>query len=109
MVLAVLGVFLPLLPTTPFLLLAAFAFTRSSPRLHAWLLGHRHFGPLIEDWRRYGSIAPRAKATAVAVMAATFAGSWAAGLDQTILAIQAVALGGSAVFILTRPSRRGRS
>src|SRR5690606_8396288 len=50
--LALAGVVLPLLPATPFLLLAAFAFTRSSPRLHAWLLGHRHFGPLIEDWRR---------------------------------------------------------
>lgn len=99
------GVVLPLLPTTPFLLLAAFAFTRSSPRLHGWLTGHRHFGPLIDDWRRYGSIAPRAKATALVVMLATFAGSWLAGLDPTILAIQAAALGGSALFVLTRPSR----
>ncbi|MEX2629171.1 MAG: YbaN family protein [Tistlia sp.] len=100
------GVVLPLLPTTPFVLLAAFAFARSSPRLHAWLTGHRQFGPLIEDWRRDGAIAPRAKVLAAAVMAATFAGSWIAGVVPWVLAVQAVALGGAALFVLSRPSSR---
>lgn len=100
------GVVLPLLPTTPFVLLAAFAFARGSPEMHRWLLGHRHFGPLIEDWRHNGSIAPRAKRTAVAVMVLTFAGSWLAGVKPWILAVQAVALGGAALFVLTRPSSR---
>ncbi len=45
------GIFLPLLPTTPFLLLAAYLFARSSPRWHNWLLGHRHFGPYIHAFR----------------------------------------------------------
>lgn len=100
------GVVLPLLPTTPFVLLAAFCFARSSPRLHAWLLAHPQFGPLIENWRRDGSIAPRVKLISVLVMAATFAGSWLAGVRPWVLAAQAVALGGAALFVLTRPTAR---
>jgi len=46
----ILGIVLPLLPTTPFMLLAAALFARSSPRFHRWLLAHPWFGPPIEDW-----------------------------------------------------------
>jgi len=98
------GVVVPLLPTTPFLLLAAFAFARSSPRLHAWLLDHPRFGPLISDWQSHGSIAPAVKLTAVAVMLATFVFSWLAGAPGTILLIQAAVLGAAAAFVLSRPS-----
>jgi uncharacterized membrane protein YbaN (DUF454 family) len=48
------GILVPGLPTTPFLILGAFAAARSSPRLHAWLLGHRVFGRLIGDWQGTG-------------------------------------------------------
>ena len=61
LVLAVLGVFLPLLPTTPFLILAAFCFSRSSRRLHQWLLNQPTFGPMILDWERHGVIRRRTK------------------------------------------------
>src|SRR3546814_4941574 len=74
--LGIAGAILPLLPATPFFLLAAFGFARSSPRLHAWLTGHRRFGPLITDWQRHGAIARRAKVTAVAVMLVTLVAGW---------------------------------
>jgi uncharacterized membrane protein YbaN (DUF454 family) len=99
------GAVLPLLPATPFLLLAAFAFARSSPRLHAWLLAHAHFGPLIQDWRRHGSIARRTKIVALATMAATLALSFALQLPLWIIAVQAAALAGTGTFIMTRPDR----
>jgi len=64
LVLAVLGILLPLLPATPFLLLAAACFARSSERLHAWMLRHPRFGHLLEDWESQGAIRPGAKRTA---------------------------------------------
>jgi uncharacterized membrane protein YbaN (DUF454 family) len=62
--LAFAGIFLPLVPTTPFLLLAAFCFSRGSPRLHKWLLDHRTMGPIIRDWKNRRAIQPRVKAVA---------------------------------------------
>ena len=97
------GAVLPLVPTTPFLLLAAYAFARSSPRFHGWLVNHRRFGPLILNWQRHGSIDPRSKRMALAVMAVALLSSWLLGASARILAIQAVVLACSATFILTRP------
>ncbi len=59
------GVVLPGLPTTPFLLLAAGCFAKSSPRLHGWLLGNPIFGPLIENWQAHRAIPRRAKRIAL--------------------------------------------
>lgn len=67
-VLATLGVILPLLPTTPFLLLASYFFIRSSRRLHGWLLRNRVFGPLIRDWQERGGVRPSVKFTALVVV-----------------------------------------
>jgi hypothetical protein len=102
--LAVAGAVLPLLPTTPFLLVAAYAFARSSPRLHRWLTEHKQFGPLIDNWNRYGAINTKAKTSAVLVMIATLAGGWYWGLSETILILQAIVMAGAATFILSRPS-----
>lgn len=101
--LGILGIALPLLPTTPFLLLASYAFARSSPRLHAWLVSHGRFGPLIDDWHRYGAISRRAKVAAVGLMAATFGGSVLAGFGGPVLLVQAGILVAVAAFLLTRP------
>ncbi len=99
------GVVLPLVPATPFLLLAAYCFARSSPRLHAWLLNHVHFGPVITDWQRHGSIARNVKITAVIMIVATFAGSVVFGAPAWVIAVQAVVLSAVTLFIVTRPER----
>jgi uncharacterized membrane protein YbaN (DUF454 family) len=101
------GVVLPLVPATPFLLLAAYCFARSSPRLHAWLLAHPRFGPVITDWQAHGAIARNAKVTAVLVIVATFGASIVFGVPGWILAVQAVVLSAVTIFILTRPGRPG--
>jgi uncharacterized membrane protein YbaN (DUF454 family) len=97
------GVVLPLVPTTPFLLLAAYAFARSSPRLHDWLVKHPRLGPPINDWRAHGAISRRAKIASVAVMAAMVALSIVAGVNSSVIMVQAVVLCAVATFILTRP------
>ena len=73
--LAVLGIVLPLLPTTPFLLLAAACYARASTRFYNRLLNNSVFGPLIIEWRRYRSIPYRTKILAITLMAFTLATS----------------------------------
>ena len=68
--LAGLGLFLPLLPTTPFLLLASSCFLRSSPRLQRWLANSRWFGPMIRDWDEHKALRRPVKVLAVAVVSA---------------------------------------
>ena len=97
------GVVLPLLPTTPFVLVSAFAFARSSKRLHDWLLAHRIFGQLIDDWRRYGAISRSARIAAILSMVAVLSISIVLSVPLHAIVIQLVALSASAVFILTRP------
>lgn len=71
LVLGILGIFLPLLPTTPFVLLAAACYARGSRRFYDWLLANRTFGPMIFEWRRHRSIPYRTKITSIALMVAT--------------------------------------
>ena len=92
--LAVLGVILPGLPTTPFVLLAAFASARGSRRLQAWLLGHRLFGPMIRDWERDGAVSRRAKWFALAtmllcaiIMALVAPRWWLAAIGTAVMAV----------------------
>lgn len=99
----VVGAFVPLLPTVPLILLAAFCFARSSERLHNWLVTHPRFGPAIQDWSDRGAIARPAKWAASVSMAAAFALSVAIGLSLTLLGIQALVLVAVAVFIWSRP------
>lgn len=99
-----LGIFVPLLPTTPFVLVAAFAFANSSEKLHQWLLDHNVFGPLIDNWRRHRAISRNAKATSVVSMILILAISWFIGVAMPVIAVQAVVLGCAAAYILTRPS-----
>ncbi|ADW74908.1 MULTISPECIES: DUF454 family protein [Rahnella] len=72
-VLATLGVVLPLLPTTPFLLLAAWCFARSSPRFHQWLLYRSWFGSYLRHWQTHRALPKGVKPKAVALIVVTFA------------------------------------
>lgn len=69
------GVFLPLLPTTPFVLLAAFCFARGSERWERWLLQHPRWGPMVRDWRARHAVPLRAKQLATVMM--TLSSLWA--------------------------------
>jgi uncharacterized membrane protein YbaN (DUF454 family) len=73
--LGVLGAFLPVLPTTPFMLLAAACYARASTRFYNGLLNNRLFGPTVREWRRHRSIPYRTKCTAIALMAITLTAS----------------------------------
>ena len=66
--LGIIGIFVPLLPTTPFLLLAAACFTRSSERFHSWLVNHNHLGPMIRGYLDGAGIPVRAKRTAITLV-----------------------------------------
>ena len=99
----VVGAFVPILPSVVFMLLAAYCFARGSQRLHDWLMNHRQFGPAIHDWHRHGAIRRPAKRMAMVAIALSFALSVGIGVADWVLAVQAMALGGVSVFILTRP------
>ncbi|QQS39613.1 MAG: YbaN family protein [Acidobacteriota bacterium] len=99
------GAFLPLLPTTPFLLLAAFFFSKSSERLHQWLLNHKMFGKLIRDWRQHGAIAPRAKFFSMALIVPMYSYTlFFYDYHIVLKGIVAALAVWSTVFILTRPN-----
>ncbi len=70
------GIFLPVLPTTPFVLLAAFCLSRSSSRAEHWLLNHPHFGPMVRDWRQRRAIPLRAKQLAWVMMTVSSVWAW---------------------------------
>lgn len=101
--LGIIGIFLPVLPTTPLVLLAAFCFGKGSPVLRRWILAHRLFGPMVEDWEATGSIPRAVKLSACGVMALTFAVCVYMGLPVWVLIAQGVLMSIGAAYVLTRP------
>lgn len=103
--LGVVGALLPVMPTTIFIILAAGCFARSSPRLEAWLLDHRVFGPTLKRWRERGAIPPAAKAMACTGMAVGFLVFFLGAHPSLPLAlVVAAALLGCAGYVVSRPS-----
>jgi uncharacterized membrane protein YbaN (DUF454 family) len=94
--LGVIGIFVPGLPTTVFILLAGWAAARSSPRFAAWLDSHATFGPMLRDWRERGAVSRRAKISATVVMAISsmilFLTTSQAWMAEAITAVMAVVL-----------------
>jgi len=72
----IVGAFLPVLPTTPLVLLAAFCFSRSSSRAEAWMLAHPRFGPMVRNWRQHRAVPLRAKQVAWVMMAISSVWAW---------------------------------
>jgi uncharacterized membrane protein YbaN (DUF454 family) len=105
--LGAIGAVVPGLPTTVFMLLALWAFARSSPRFHAWLYHHRLFGPSLQEWHQYHVIPVRAKLLAVTMMTGSLAylvfftesGTW-------LKAATALVMVYGAWYILSKPSTR---
>ena len=105
--LGVAGVFLPLLPTTPLVLLAAACFARSYRPFHEWLVAHRLFGPLLREWHEHRSIPYRTKPFAIGMMAVTLGASIVFFVEppwlKAALAVFGVALG---AWLYRLPSRK---
>lgn len=104
LVVGMVGIVVPLLPTTPLLILAAYLFSHGSPRMHDWLINHRIFGPPIRNWHEHRAISRRAKVWAVTAIALLFILSIALDVPQWVLVIEAMILGTVALYLLTRPT-----
>jgi len=103
--LAFLGVFLPVLPTVPFLLVAVWAFGKSSPRFRQWIFEHPWFRDILQDWFDHGCIARRSKVIAVSMMG--LSGGFSIVYIPNIYGAIGVLciLIAAAVFIVTRPEK----
>lgn len=105
--LGVIGAFLPVMPTTIFLIIAAWCFGKSSPRLETWMLDHPRFGPGLRRWREEGAIAPRAKLMAVSGMTFGYALFWIEAKPGLLLAgLVTVFMLGAAAYVVSRPKPR---
>lgn len=102
--LAVVGVALPLLPTTPFVILAAFFASKGSPAFALWLEQHPSFGPAIRHWRIRRAIPRKAKVLAVSMMVLSWSSMVWMGASALVLSVSGLFLLGVATYMLTRPS-----
>lgn len=102
--LGIVGAFLPVMPTTIFIILAAFCFGRSSARLETWLLEHPRFGASLRSWREEGAIPTRAKIFAIAGMSVGYGMFLVAAHPGPVamVGVAAFMLGG-ALYVLSRP------
>jgi uncharacterized membrane protein YbaN (DUF454 family) len=103
LVIAIVGIFLPGLPTVPFLLLSAWFAARGSDRLHAWLYGHPHFGKLLINWEQQGSVSRASKVLAVLMLIISWTVIFLRTDNIYVLAGAAVLFFAVAVYLISRP------
>ncbi|MGE0527017.1 MAG: YbaN family protein [Bdellovibrionales bacterium] len=101
------GLLLPIMPTVPFLLVAAYCFERGSPRLHDWLLQHRWLGPPLRDWRQHRVIRWQSKILAVVCISSSISYAvifrdFPLWIKVTLVSVAASVI----LFILIQKSRR---
>ncbi len=106
--LGVIGIFLPVLPTTPFVLLAVWFFARSNPALAERLYSHPRFGHLLTTWRDQKAIPRRAKIYALSMLAVSYGLILWLSESNVLLFILAIIMGSVALYIATRPPPRDR-
>ena len=104
--LGIIGAFLPVMPTTPFLLVAVWAFSRSSPRLKAWLYHHPRYGATIRDWFEHGAVGNRIKVFAIVTMSMSVPIAYVFTQSLMLVAIHTTAIVLIAIFLISRPSTR---
>lgn len=107
--LGIAGVFLPVLPTTPFIILAAFCFSRGSVRAHQWLLDNRWFGPLLRQWEEDRSIDPVTRARALSLMWIALGATGAFFVREIYLRIILLLTGALVTVYLCRLKTRDRN
>lgn len=101
-----LGMLLPVLPTTPFLILSAYFFSRGSKRAHSWILSRPYFGKIIKDWEKYGVIRKKAKIQAVLAILVFFTFSIIFTELGFVFKISLCLIGPAIIyFIISRPSK----
>lgn len=101
--LAIIGVFLPGLPTVPFLLLAAWFAAKGSERLHRWIYAHPHLGKLLIDWETQGAVSRRSKIVAVLMICVSWAIMYRHVANTWILVGVTLVMLPGVAFLLTRP------
>jgi uncharacterized protein len=101
--LGIVGVALPVMPTVPFLLVAAWAFARSSPVLHRRILEHPTYGPPVQAWQERGAVGRIAKIWAISAMTGGVALSWYVGMPPWVVAVQGAVCGSVALYLISRP------
>ena len=101
--LGILGVFIPGLPTTVFILIAGWAAMRSSPRMHTWLWNHRLFGPMLQNWQAGGFVSRRAKRSAAAMMAVCAAVLWITPTPLWVRVLSCTCMAVVLVWLWQRP------
>lgn len=106
LLLAVIGLFLPVLPTVPFLLLSAWFSARGSQRLHGWLYAHPQFGKLLIDWEQHGAVSRSSKVVAVILLMVSWVLMCLRIDNLWLMAGLAVLFMSIIVFLLTRPEPR---
>ncbi len=102
--LAIIGLFLPVVPTVPFLLLAAWFSAKGSERLHRWLYAHPHFGKMLIDWEEHGAISRKGKVATVITLSASWIFLYVQLESTWGLAAMAILFLVITSFVLTRPN-----
>lgn len=106
LLLGVIGIFLPGLPTTPFVLLAAACFAKASPRVHQWMLRHRILGPILRNWDEHRSLTRKTKSIAIVSMVLMLSISIWSFSGRLWIQLALLALGAiGALMVLRIPTR----